>query len=257
MHYLQLHRGGQILSGITFALVLAGFFSPLANALPLEPRNILKVMIVGNSISHGLEGDYTWRYRIWQWFELSNIPVQFVGPYIGTVQPDEPLPPQQVQLLDTTAPDTPKTSGGYAEDVDPAFLSNCNHFAAWGRQLAQDKALIHDQIIMYQPDILLVELGFNDMGWFVSGVNGTLKSMKNFIDNSRAAKSNIKMVIANVPERTYIRGRDDLVNNTLLYNLHLPRYLNQWSTDESHLFVADFKGNYNCEFNSDASTGVW
>lgn len=43
----------------------------------------LKVMIVGDSITHGHEGDFTWRYRIWEWFRANNISVDFVGPYRG------------------------------------------------------------------------------------------------------------------------------------------------------------------------------
>lgn len=32
-------------------------------------------------------------------------------------------------------------------------------------------------VAKYKPDILLVMLGFNDMGWFVSDAPGTLNSM--------------------------------------------------------------------------------
>ncbi|KAK0124754.1 hypothetical protein ONS96_008636 [Cadophora gregata f. sp. sojae] len=92
----------------------------------------LRVMVVGDSMTHGQQGDYTWRYRIWQFFRNNGIDVQFVGPYKGTMQPMEPLPPQPPPLYGQQAPDPgPQTSGGYAADVDPAFLSNSNHFAVW------------------------------------------------------------------------------------------------------------------------------
>ena len=57
------------------------------------------------------------------------------------------------------------TRGGYAHGVDPAFDSD--HFAVWGRQYAQDVPLIQARVAIYQPDLLLVELGFNDVGWWV------------------------------------------------------------------------------------------
>jgi hypothetical protein len=39
---------------------------------PKDPENppkdkIIKMMIAGDSISHGMEGDWTWRYRLWKW----------------------------------------------------------------------------------------------------------------------------------------------------------------------------------------------
>lgn len=48
--------------------------------------------------------------------------------------------------------------------IDPDF--DRDHFAVWGRQYAQDVPLIEDQVATYQPDMLLVALGFNDMGWY-------------------------------------------------------------------------------------------
>ena len=46
----------------------------------LPSNRPLRVMIVGDSISHGEEGDWTWRYRLWQWFKGStSTSVDFVG----------------------------------------------------------------------------------------------------------------------------------------------------------------------------------
>ena len=57
----------------------------------LEPA--LKVMIVGDSMSQGREGDWTWRFRIWEWFKDQGLTVDFVGPYNGTAQSDLPSLP--------------------------------------------------------------------------------------------------------------------------------------------------------------------
>lgn len=56
----------------------------------LEGHTTLRILIVGDSMSQGAEGDYTWRYRIWSWCQEQNISATFVGPYTGTQQPDEP-----------------------------------------------------------------------------------------------------------------------------------------------------------------------
>ena len=44
----------------------------------------IRIMVVGDSITQGVEGDWTWRYRLWEWFKSQNIAVDFVGPFMGT-----------------------------------------------------------------------------------------------------------------------------------------------------------------------------
>jgi hypothetical protein len=111
--------------------------------------------------------------------------------------------------------------------LDPDFDSH--HFSAWGRQLLQDCDLIQDMVAKYQPDYLLVLLGFNDMGWFVSDADGTFESMKTFISEARAAKPDIKMALGNVPHRKYIPCRDDLPRETSKYNKMLEIAIPFWS----------------------------
>lgn len=77
----------------------------LADKLQLSPRKApradslvgraapLRVMVVGDSMTQGREGDWTWRYRIWQFFQHNQIAVDFVGPYIGTAGPQAPEAP--------------------------------------------------------------------------------------------------------------------------------------------------------------------
>jgi hypothetical protein len=125
------------------------------------------IMIVGDSITQGHEGDWTWRYRLWEWFNDEGIAVDFVGPFIGTFPPDSdidqslgtPTPPLGVP---PTGPAT--TFGGYAVGANKDFDSN--HFGAWGRQLALDRDLIHSMAQAYSPDYLLVLLGFNHLKIF-------------------------------------------------------------------------------------------
>jgi hypothetical protein len=51
--------------------------------IELRPEAV-SVMVVGDSISQGGEGDWTWRYRLWEWLKSQEIVVDFVGPFIGT-----------------------------------------------------------------------------------------------------------------------------------------------------------------------------
>lgn len=54
-------------------------------------QDAISVMIVGDSMTHCNEGDYTWRYRIWEWFLSQNVAVDFVGPYLGTIEAEAPV----------------------------------------------------------------------------------------------------------------------------------------------------------------------
>jgi glycerophosphoryl diester phosphodiesterase/lysophospholipase L1-like esterase len=212
-----------------------------------------RIMIVGDSISAGREGDYTWRYRLWQWFQSQNIPVHFVGPYFGTQPQASAQAPQPVPVppakSNNDAPGPVNNNGGYALQSDGStILFDSGHFAVWGRQVAQDKGLIAAQVQTYQPDTLLVELGFNDVGWFVSDGQGTLDSMQQFITNARSANPNLKFVIANIPQRTSLGAwRADLIQKTTYYNTHLPAAAAAWSTPTSPVVIADFDGNYGCD----------
>jgi lysophospholipase L1-like esterase len=81
----------------------------------------------------------------------------------------------------------------------------------------------------YEPDYLLVMLGFNDVGWFISDAEGTFESMKIFISEARAAKPDIKMALGNIPQRSFIGGREDLPIKTKLYNRMLAAAIPEWS----------------------------
>lgn len=59
-----------------------------------------------------------------------------------------------------------------------------------------------------QPDLMLLMLGFNDLGWFYSDASGTLNSVYNLIQNARQANTHLKMAIANMPQRSSLKRRD-------------------------------------------------
>ncbi|MFE5590006.1 hypothetical protein [Streptomyces sp. NPDC056549] len=184
----------------------------------------LRVMVVGDSMTQGMEGDWTWRYRLWEWFRDQHVDVDFVGPYQGTKQQaaptGPPAPPRlQGEVLENPSVADPPVTGAYAQGVRAGFDSD--HFAVWGRQAAQDKDLIGPMVSQYKPDLVLFGIGFNDMGWLVSDATGTLDSMKTLVDRARAAKGDIRFAVANVPMRPLIDGRQDLIVKTRQYNMML------------------------------------
>jgi lysophospholipase L1-like esterase len=200
-------------------------------------------------MTQGAQGDYTWRYRIWDWFREQGIAATFVGPYLGTQPPTDPAPPAPPTLYGAPpALSSPiRTNGLYATDVSPNFQSN--HFSVWGRAAAVDKGLIQDVVTNYPADLVLLMLGFNDMGWYYSDAPGTLDSVQTLVNNARAANPNLKFAIANVPMRTDL-GRVDLPANTDLYNSLLKDAIPQWSTNQSPIALVELRENYSCELDS-------
>ncbi|MFF5922700.1 fibronectin type III domain-containing protein [Streptomyces flavochromogenes] len=212
----------------------------------------LRVLAVGDSMTQGMEGDFTWRYRLWEWFKDQHVAVDFVGPYQGTKQPDTPTgppaPPPLQGEIESPSATPPPVSGAYAQGIPAGFDSD--HFAVWGRQAAQDKDLIGPVVAEYKPDLVLFGIGFNDMGWLVSDATGTLDSMKTLVDRARAAKGDIRFAVANVPMRPLIDGRQDLIVKTRQYNTMLRDAIPSWSTLASPVKLVDWEAAYSCDTNS-------
>ncbi|MFJ3793120.1 fibronectin type III domain-containing protein [Kitasatospora sp. NPDC090091] len=247
-------------SALSFMASALGPMSPrLLESLKRLQRGVggtsvpLRVLVVGDSMTQGMEGDWTWRYRLWEWFRDQHVAVDFVGPYRGTKQPDAPTgppgpPPLQGETVDNPSAATPPVTGAYAQGVPAGFDSD--HFAVWGRQAAQDKELIGPVVAQYQPDLVLFGIGFNDMGWLVSDAPGTLDSVKTMVDRARAAKPDLRFAVANVPMRPLIDGRQDLIVKTRQYNIMLANAIPSWSTSVSPVKLVDWEGAYSCDTNT-------
>ncbi|KAK9778008.1 putative Fibronectin type-III domain-containing protein [Seiridium cardinale] len=222
-----------------------GDFDP-PNPFPYLPFTL---MVVGDSISHGMEADWTWRYRLWEWMTTLGYDVKFVGPYSGTHGPNPPssaVPSPPLLPGESTTADSAIT-GLYADGVSVQFSYAEGHGAWWGRQAMQVKETINDWVYELQPDYVLVLLGFNDLGWFVSDPDGLLDSMTTLITNARAGKNDVKLLIGNVVQRLFIEGRQDLVDNTNAYNLDLIGKVEALSSPTSPASYVDVEANYYCQ----------
>lgn len=98
----------------------------------------------------------------------------------------------------------------------------------------------------HPADLMLLMLGFNDLGWFYSDTYGTLDSIHDIITNARNVNPSIRFALANIPERSFIGGRQDLVDNTRLYNQLLPGYIGQWTTAQSPIQLVPLEETYDC-----------
>ncbi|WP_159104821.1 GDSL-type esterase/lipase family protein [Plantactinospora sp. BB1] len=193
------------------------------------------IMVVGDSISQGLEGDYTWRYRLAQHLKAAGRDVTFVGPYRGTTRVPRAQP---ANYPEESAP--PYFNGVYRDGL----TFDSDHFAQWGRQAHQAKDDIRARVSQYQPTYLLVELGFNDLGWGVSDPDGLIADMRTLIANARAAKSNIRILVASVPQRTPLDIQPDLGTKISAYNAKLGPALQALNTTTSPVRLVDITTGY-------------
>ncbi|KXT05514.1 hypothetical protein AC578_3735 [Pseudocercospora eumusae] len=218
-------------------------------------KDLMKLMIVGDSITHGHEGDFTWRYRLWEWMASTHVSFAFVGPYTGTTAPEAPLAPEELTSAHTDINDYPRIEWGYAENASKNFESR--HFATSGYKAELARDAIRAQVKAHDPDILLIMLGYNDLAWgckqwtetpftctvFVNA-HDLISIMKTLIDNARAANPNLRFAISNIIERTIFRP--DIHENTIVYNELFKDAIQSWSTEQSPIFHVDVATKYTC-----------
>jgi hypothetical protein len=209
----------------------------------------LRVLVCGDSISQGVESMYTWRYRLWEWFHAANVPVLFVGPFRQTrLQPPDltvgvPLPAARDDSDEFEGPTA--MDYGYAFDVEPEFLrTGSAHFSIWGREIAQNLDIITQQVREYRPDYLLVELGFNDLAWKSRAPDELVLLMEQFIEKARAASPELRIAVADVPQRSKV---GDLDVRTGQYNEQLREAIPKWSRPGSPVELVEFSEAYSCK----------
>lgn len=173
-----------------------------------------------------------------------------IGPYPGTFEPTKAAAPEPPLLYGATAPPSPlHTSGGYAIGVEPGWSSN--HFAYWGRQAGQANNLLPPVLQQYVPDVVLMELGFNDIGWEVANPQQTLEYVYDIVSQAQKANPHVRIAVANIPQRTSLGSANPyLPYNTTKYNNLLADKIGGWSTESSPVILVDFQGNYSCDINA-------
>lgn len=149
----------------------------------------MRFMFVGDSMTIGRAGDYTWRYRMWQ-----HLAASFDGPY-------EIVGPR-TELYDTNA--AAPVSCAYKDAAFPAGARR--HLAGWGEGWLHMAPLIRAAVTADQVDILLVSLGLIDLGFYTDSAQTALNA-RQFIAEARAANPRIRMVL--LPVIPNIRARSD------------------------------------------------
>ncbi|MFE1789905.1 GDSL-type esterase/lipase family protein [Streptomyces sp. NPDC059525] len=150
----------------------------------------MRFMFVGDSMTIGRAGDFTWRYRMWQHLRatLGDGSFEIVGPR---------------SALYDTAGDTPAAQA-YA---DPGFPAPARrHLAGWGEGWQHMAPLIGPAVRESGADVLLVSLGLIDLGFYTKA-DQTVANTRAFIAAAREARPGIRMVL--LPVIPNVRAEED------------------------------------------------
>jgi lysophospholipase L1-like esterase len=177
----------------------------------------IPVMIVGDSITQGSAGDFTWRYRLWRHLQsVAPGAVDFVG--------------DRTHLFDNVS----GVQGSHAH-ADGDF--DRDHHALWGRAILQEKDTIHSAVAQYRPRVLCILMGINDLA-YQTNPQQTFENLKQLIANARAARPDLQIVVGMVLTR--YNFWDDVFEHVEAVNQFngLVATLPQLSTDISPIRVA-------------------
>lgn len=179
-------RSGLCAVGAGLVLALLGLVPIAASPSSAEPDDPIRILVVGDSITQGSSGDWTWRYRLAKHLSGAGVAVDFVGP--------------RTDLFDNIA----EQLGDHAY-VDPDF--DMDHAAKWGLSLSFMAAdppggigwSIDDLVATYQPDVVLELLGVNDLTWLGGEPAGVAGALHDFVDDARSADPDVDVVLGHVP----------------------------------------------------------
>ncbi|MET9606359.1 GDSL-type esterase/lipase family protein [Streptomyces sp. NPDC006512] len=180
----------------------------------------MRFMFVGDSMTIGRAGDYTWRYRMWQHLRATlDTPFEIVGP--------------RTALYDAAA--DAATSHAYAAADFPGPARR--HLAGWGEGWQHMAPLVGPAAAAGEADVLLVSLGLIDLG-FYTRADQTADNVRRFVDAARAARPRVRMVL--LPVIPNVRARDEapFAQEVARFNELLAKAVADLSTDASPLLLA-------------------
>jgi lysophospholipase L1-like esterase len=193
--------------------------APASRAAVEDP---VRILIVGDSVTQGSAGDWTWRYRLWTHFEAAGTSVDFVGP--------------REDLYDNLTGEP-----GSMAYADPDF--DRDHAARWGMQIDVPDVAIGTLVEEYSPDVVVEMLGVNDILFGRRSPQVVVDRVRRFVDEARAADPSVGLVLA---EATQTWWQDVPEFNELLGNL-----AGSSSTEDSEVALARAAAGY------DAGPHTW
>jgi lysophospholipase L1-like esterase len=203
-----------------FAAVAVLLASVTLSASPAHAAPSTRLLIVGDSISHGSASDYTWRYRLAR--HLSAVApgtVDFVGDR-------------------TDVYDNINGRSGSQSYLDANF--DRQHHALWGRAVSAEKETIAAAVASSDATTMTVLLGINDLAWLGQTPVGLAADMEQLIANARSANPDLDIVLGRVLTRGDL-WRKVVINGAQVaeVNAWYSAIAGQLSTSRSRVVIAN------------------
>lgn len=187
----------------------------------------MRFLFVGDSMTVGRAGDFTWRYRMWQHLEatLGEDGYAITGPRSG--------------LYDTEA-DAP-LSQEYGDAAFPA--SARRHLAGWGEGWLHMAPVIADTVRAARADVLLVSLGLIDLGFYTDSAQ-TAANARAFLTAARTANPRVRQVL--LPVIPNVRAESDapFAAECDRFNALLAQVVRELDTPASPVLLAEHPAGY-------------
>ncbi|OOC52557.1 MULTISPECIES: GDSL-type esterase/lipase family protein [Nocardiopsis] len=257
------------------------------------PVKTHRIMLAGDSMTQGANGDRTWRYHLWNHLSPQVEGVDFVGPYtdpasrnmifpVPTTEHEEaPSPsedpaegyqedgaadpsaggPEPGGTVPAEGPEGPGdvvwpgTDGDpdTAEYRDPDF--DQQHNALWGRTLRDAAASIQEEVRVHEPDVLCVMLGVNDLLWPV-GVDEMEYRLRDYVESARKGNPNLRVVLAEAPPIALADSDEGFALRLYAYNMLVREVAADMSTEESPVTSLDIAGSEDWDVSGDTYDGT-
>jgi hypothetical protein len=195
-----------------------------AVAVPAAPPT--NIMIVGDSITQGSAGDFTWRYRLDKQLRAAGARFDLVG--------------TRDDLFDNV--ENVQGSQAYADrDFDR------DHDAVWGGSLQEVQTHIREDVLATKTNVLLVLLGTNDLTYFTDAPHSE-QNLRVLIENARAANEQVSFVLGRVLPK---RGADAaFVAAALDLNTRFGTVASELGSARSPIVIADTDEGYDSTLDS-------
>jgi lysophospholipase L1-like esterase/chitodextrinase len=205
-------------SGIHDLFIVARNRSSIANlqSFQFSTKSLVKIMPLGDSITHGFVADSTWRYYLYQQLRNAGYGVDFVG--------------SQHTLTD-----------GY----DPHLDYDQDHEGHSGWRADQVLGQINGWANATHPDVVLIHLGTNDLRAGQSP-QSTINEISQIIDVLRSVNSHVKIVLAQI-----IPAGDAPAGSVQAFNNLIPGLASSKNTSASPVETVDQYTGFNLGTDSD------
>ncbi|WP_150237390.1 GDSL-type esterase/lipase family protein [Nocardiopsis quinghaiensis] len=253
-----------------------------AEAPVSEPR---RVMLAGDSMTQGANGDRTWRYHLWTHLFPRVEGLDFVGPYTDPATRNMILPVPTTGDEEVPSPSRdpaedyredgaagPSAGGpvptGEPEDVvwpgaggdpdtaeyrDPDF--DQQHNALWGRTLRDAAASIQEEVRVHEPDVLCAMLGVNDLLWPVS-MDEMEYRLRGYVESARKGDPNLRVVLAEALPIALADSDEGFGLRLYAYNMLVREVAADMSTEESPVTSLDIAGKEGWDVSGDTYDGT-